>query len=111
MSWRANNGDGTRNFNWYCPGCDRYHGVPIDGPRKWGFNENWESPTLTPSVLVNKDADGKLKPEQTLSGYVPQHRCHVFIRAGQIQFLGDCTHALAGQTVPLPTGDPWSDAG
>lgn len=25
-----------------------------------------------------------------------------FIRDGQIQFLGDCTHALAGKTVPLP---------
>jgi len=28
--------------------------------------------------------------------------CHSFIRDGKIQFLGDCTHALAGQTVDLP---------
>ena len=28
--------------------------------------------------------------------------CHSFVKAGNIQFLGDCTHALAGQTVPLP---------
>jgi hypothetical protein len=27
--------------------------------------------------------------------------CHSFVREGQIQFLGDCTHAFAGQTVPM----------
>jgi hypothetical protein len=27
--------------------------------------------------------------------------CHSFIKDGMIQFLDDCTHALAGQTVPL----------
>lgn len=32
--------------------------------------------------------------------------CHSFVRAGRIEFLGDCTHALAGQTVPLP---PWPE--
>jgi hypothetical protein len=35
----------------------------------------------------------------------PQRRidkvCHSLIRDGQIQFLTDCTHELAGQTVPL----------
>jgi hypothetical protein len=37
--------------------------------------------------------------------------CHVFIKAGMIQFLGDCTHALAGQTVPIPAWPRpnWSD--
>jgi hypothetical protein len=33
-------------------------------------------------------------------------RCHSFLVDGQIQFLGDCTHALAGQTVPLPEIEP-----
>jgi len=28
--------------------------------------------------------------------------CHSFVTDGQIQFLGDCTHKLAGRTVPLP---------
>ena len=28
--------------------------------------------------------------------------CHSFVVNGQIQFLPDCTHALAGQTVPIP---------
>ena len=30
--------------------------------------------------------------------------CHSFVTDGLIQFLGDCTHALAGQTVDMP---PW----
>jgi hypothetical protein len=30
--------------------------------------------------------------------------CHSFVVDGRIQFLGDCTHHLAGQTVDLP---PW----
>ncbi|MGC4033677.1 MAG: hypothetical protein QM754_18485 [Tepidisphaeraceae bacterium] len=29
------------------------------------------------------------------------YRCHSFVRDGQIEFLGDCTHELAGKTVPL----------
>lgn len=33
--------------------------------------------------------------------------CHCFIVAGQWQFLGDCTHELAGQTVDLPLLPDW----
>lgn len=95
-------------LSWYCPGCDRYHGVPIPpSPNAWGFDGNWDAPTLTPSVLVNKDATGKQEPDR-MEGWV-QHRCHVFVRAGRIQFLRDCTHHLAGQTVDLPVNDPWQD--
>ena len=28
--------------------------------------------------------------------------CHSFVTDGRIQFLGDCTHDLAGHTVELP---------
>ena len=28
--------------------------------------------------------------------------CHSFVRNGRIEFLGDCTHGLAGKTVDLP---------
>jgi hypothetical protein len=31
--------------------------------------------------------------------------CHTFVTDGQIQYLGDCTHALAGQTVDLQEMD------
>jgi hypothetical protein len=29
------------------------------------------------------------------------HTCHLFINGGQIQYCGDSTHALAGQTIPM----------
>lgn len=34
-------------------------------------------------------------------------RCHSFIRNGQWEFLGDCTHPLVGKTVPLEPLPDW----
>lgn len=85
---------------WWCPGCETHHRVvvkvPPDHPNTpvWGFNGDLERPTFTPSVLVNKDA----RPDDVARG---AHRCHCFVREGMIQFLGDCTHSLAGKTVPI----------
>lgn len=72
----------------WCPGCDSPHALTVEGPHAWGFNGDEQRPTFTPSVLVTGGGD--------------KRRCHSFVRDGQIQFLGDCTHALANQTVPLP---------
>jgi hypothetical protein len=84
----------------FCPGCGCGHRVFVsegDRPRPvWGYNGNPERPTLTPSVLVNGNVP--INPPHT-------HRCHSFVIDGKIQFLGDCTHALAGQTVDLPEVD------
>lgn len=80
-----------------------------DGPPKWGFNGDYERPTFTPSVLVGgvqieQDENGKWTGEWICDadGKPLPLVCHSFVTDGQIQFLGDCTHALAGQTVPLP---------
>jgi len=80
--------DGT--LLWYCPGCEEMHGVPVRGDHAWGWNGSLESPTLTPSVLINV---GRSNPTA--------HLCHIFMRDGKIQFLADCTHHLAGQTVNM----------
>lgn len=88
--------EGGRLMFW-CPGCDGAHQVQIGagpGPR-WGFDGNFERPTFTPSVLVTYGG-----PDADRDG-APPAICHSFVRQGQIQFLNDCTHALAGQTVPL----------
>lgn len=88
---------GGRVLFW-CPGCDGAHAVNV-GPGGWGFNGNDERPTFTPSVLVRYDGADAGKDG------APPAVCHSFVTNGQIQFLGDCTHALAGQTVPLPDFD------
>lgn len=71
-----------------CPGCDDFHVVRIGGSNPWKYNGNADRPTLEPSVLLH--------------GNPAAPRCHSFVRDGKIQFLGDCTHALKGQTVDLP---------
>lgn len=92
---------GGRLMFW-CPGCDGAHMVGVgegDGPR-WGYNGNPDVPTFTPSVLVQYN--GK---DAGIDG-APPAICHSFVTDGRIQFLGDCTHSLAGQTVELPDFDP-----
>lgn len=97
------------HFAFWCPGCEELHVVGTN----WSFDGNLERPTISPSLLVrgghfvtesftgtcwctynaeHPDAPSPFKCEQ----------CHTFIKNGEIQFLGDCSHALAGQTVPIP---------
>ena len=96
----------------YCPGCQEAHSYITDeGHRvRWQFNGNLEAPTFTPSMRLFEAAhvdEGKPVGEHTL--------CHYFLTDGRIQFLSDCDHALAGQTVDLPDlpnymqGDKYGD--
>ncbi|WP_437178628.1 DUF6527 family protein [Labrys neptuniae] len=71
------------------------------GPR-WGFNGNHEKPTFTPSIRVSWNEPSDIPEEFDDTSKDRQLVCHSFVTDGQIQFLGDCTHSLAGQTVPLP---------
>lgn len=106
--------DGDGGFTFLCPGCGQHHGVPIGhgkGPR-WTFNGDVEKPTISPSLLVrgghhNPHAAGRpcwcdYKERTGRDAPFKCGVCHSFIVDGRIQFLGDCTHALAGQTVDLP---------
>lgn len=104
-----------RHVQFRCPGCGQNHTLPVvSGERaSWQWNGSLGRPTLTPSILAQS------------GHYVPCHRagdpcwctynaehpedadfecgiCHSFVTDGQIRFLSDCTHQLAGQTVPLP---------
>lgn len=94
-------------LGFWCPGCEEMHVVNSG----WTFDGNYEKPTFSPSILV------------TVGHYTPSHRgdcwctwnerhpndstrfkcsrCHSFVRNGRIEFLSDCSHALAGQTVEL----------
>jgi hypothetical protein len=93
-------GDGSpHGVRWDCPGCEEPHVVPTVGPNAWTFNGDASSPTLTPSVVVHRCVTGRVDAGQVMR-MAPN--CHCFIREGRIEFLGDCAHALAGQTVELP---------
>ena len=79
----------------FCPGCSSAHVVNTSAHR-WDYNNNPVAPTFSPSILVTYN--GRDAGEDG----APPAVCHSFVRDGQIQFLGDCTHTLAGQTVSLP---------
>jgi hypothetical protein len=87
---------GTAYVFW-CPGCKGHHQFQVrtdgQGP-SWTFDGNLSSPTFAPSLLYD--------------GSRPESRCHLFLRNGQLEFLGDCFHDLKGKTVPLPEDpQPW----
>ena len=91
----------------WCPGCLEIHAVAVGtgpGPR-WAFNGDHSRPTLSPSILVtgkrrlSEDEYQRIMAGERLE--ISDARCHSFVRDGEIQFLADCTHALAGRTVPL----------
>lgn len=105
----------------HCLGCDMAHGIKTgqgDGPR-WGWNNDVNKPTFTPSILVKYDtlseasrakqdvfykAHGRYPTNEELP-YDLHHVCHSFVTDGRIQYLSDCTHAFAGQTIDLPAWD------
>jgi len=91
-----------------CPGCNENHQVQTGegpGPR-WGWNGNVDHPTFTPSINVTWSEPSDAPEEFDDTSKDKPMVCHSFVTDGRIQFLGDCTHALAGQTVDLPD---WSE--
>ena len=74
------------------PGPIPYRHIPVNiktddgyGTSCWSWNGDIENPTLKPSIRTRNH----------------KHVCHTFINDGNVNFLSDCTHELAGQTVPL----------
>jgi len=78
-----------------CPACGYDHMFHITRKNRlhaiWKFDGDFDKPTFTPSMLVKV---------MNSSQHVKKI-CHSFIREGQWQFLNDCTHDSAGQTVPM----------
>lgn len=89
----------------WCPGCNTHHAPIVDGSRGWTWNGSYSKPTFSPSILVKgvmpiTDEEHKaimdgvhIEPKPLV--------CHSFVRDGQIEFLSDSTHGLAGKTVAL----------
>lgn len=87
-------------YSFWCPGCKEAH----------IFNDKWtltnlvkDRPTVSPSLLTRWTylppepwtfENNKVKGAKDMV-------CHLFIRDGNLQFLSDSTHELAGKTVPM----------
>lgn len=85
----------------YCPGCKQSHGVN----ERWTFNGDMDHPTFSPSILVRGTVPiTDEEHERIMAGEYVEPKpfiCHSFVTDGKIQFLSDCTHSLAGQTVEM----------
>ncbi len=90
-----------------CPGCEETHQLRVEGESRprWGFNGDYERPTFTPSALVAWSEPSDVESEFDDTSKDRKMICHCFVTDGQISFLGDCTHKLAGQVVPIPRPD------
>jgi len=96
-------------IQFFCPGCNEPHGINTT----WTVTGTDDCPTVSPSILITSGHYVSFhKPGDpcwcTYNAANPDRpgpvcrRCHSFVRNGRIEFLSDCTHKLAGQTVDIP---------
>lgn len=98
------------SLGFWCPGCEEIH--VVNGGL--AFGGDYDKPTFAPSVLVTGGhfaVVGHKPGDPCWCTWNTEHpddpapfkckRCHSFVRDGKIEFLGDSTHALAGQTVVM----------
>lgn len=113
-------------LTFWCQGCREAHTVWVGegpGPR-WTWNGDVDKPVFGPSVLVTghwytPKGEADEQAWQAAGGPKPRPkfetadtRCHTFVgcngaQPGEIVFLGDCTHELAGKTLPLAELPPY----
>jgi hypothetical protein len=101
-------------YTFWCPGCFERHGFRLKAPNTpcpwrqdrrwpvWTFEGTVIRPTFNPSLLISTGAgfwnvDGHWQeigaPREVL--------CHLYLKGGVLQFLGDCPHHLKGTDVPI----------
>ena len=78
-------------YQFWCPGCKDIHTVDTH----WNITGSVKHPTVAPSALTRKPMPGF------------NMRCHLFIKAGKLEYLNDSTHHLKGQTVDAI---PWEQS-
>lgn len=79
-------------YVFWCDGCNTHHWFRTGpGSPRWDWNGDWDKPTVTPSIDVNRSK--------------PQSRCHSHVTDGKITYLTDSFHHLAGLTVNLKDVD------
>jgi hypothetical protein len=92
MKVRVGQAAGRTTYLLWCPACEDT-ALINDG---WGFNGDAEKPTFTPSLLTRFNIGGQ------------DRVCHSFVTDGMWNYLGDCTHDKAGQSVPMVDLPEWA---
>lgn len=71
----------------WCPACNEAHAISL-APGAWTNSGDAEVPVTQPSILISGRNGAK---------------CHCYLEGKSIRFCSDSPHALAGQTVDLPS--------
>lgn len=112
---------GQEGLIYWCQGCKMTHTIRTKGAGScWSWNGDAVKPVFSPSVLATS---GHYVPshkpgDHCWCDYLREHpedkdgtfgcnRCHTFVgcngaQPGEVIFLSDCSHELAGQVLPLP---------
>lgn len=90
-------GEPGESYWFWCDGCSTNHRFVTKLPTgetgdTWTFSGSLEKPTFSPSLICNRS-----RPDPARG----VHLCHLYLRDGMVQYLTDCTHELAGATVPV----------
>lgn len=107
----------SRGFAHWCPACGEAHIFITEqrqaGGPQWTFDGNFDAPTFGPSMKITgkqtvQDDKGEWTGEwvRDESGATLDLCCHYYLRAGMLDYLNDCTHALKGQKIELPELPP-----
>ncbi len=88
MKVHVRKSSGKTIYSLWCPACDDL--VSINDT--WSWNGDTERPTFAPSLLT-EGGQGSV--------------CHSFVTDGVWNYLGDSTHTMAGQAVPMVDLPEW----
>ena len=91
-------GTNKKGLTFYCEGCEMSHSIIYEGTSGpiWKWNNSLDKPTIKPSI---KAQWVKTNPKTHLK--VRDMICHSYVKEGMLEYLTDCTHKLAGKTVPM----------
>lgn len=84
----------------WCPACEEVHVFTLhnsNGPH-WSWDGNVDAPSFTPSMLIRVNTPDLPHYQPNAASSV----CHYILTAGIINYCADSTHAMSGQSVPLP---------
>lgn len=116
--------NGDEGVTYFCQGCNSSHTIKTKGEGAWTWNGDSNCPVFGPSVLVrgrrftNKGAEDHAAwvdagcPKPTPEFDAHDFCCHTFVgcngaQPGEVIFLSDCTHSLAGTIQPFPELPDW----
>lgn len=77
---------GVEYLSFWCPACQGWHSVNSS----WSWNMSLCSTTINPSIKVTGVNE---QGNQTI--------CHLYVRDGWLEYLGDCTHQMANQKIKM----------